>query len=207
MSRTRVLRKALVFLPVVLLSLSSCAYSLGAWREVASGDDPFVKFMVCGDSLQVDVSEGFSFQLLTAFDKNGPRISGCGYAISASVSPNDKEGERINLTGTEPPGGFKKEWGQGGAWLRYWEAEEFYIQERAADIAWWRPWTFPFEETLHIPRFLLGEEGDGKRTLGIALVLFAYIPGEEASNYPSTLCSLSLDFEWTGEDEIGILTE
>lgn len=163
--------------------------------------------MVYGGSLRADVSEGFSFQLLTAFDKNGPRFSECGYAISASVSPGGKEAERINLTGTEPPGGFKKEWGQGGAWLCYWEAEEFYIQERAADIAWWRSWTFPFEETLHIPRFLLGEEGDGKRTLGMALVLFAYIPGEEASNHPSALRSLSLDFEWTGQDEIEILAE
>ena len=85
--------------------------------------------------------------------------------------------------------------------------DEIRLRLKEADIAWWRKWTFPFEGTLTIPRFLLGEEGDGKRTLGMALVLFAYIPGAEASNYPSALRSLSLDFEWTGEDEIEILAE
>ena len=52
-------RKFVALLPVVFLSLSSCAHFRGAWRAIASGDDPFVNFMVYGGSLRADVSEGF----------------------------------------------------------------------------------------------------------------------------------------------------
>ena len=205
MSRMRLLRKALVFLPIVLLSFTSCALCLGEGREFATGADSDLNFMVYGDSFHYEVGSGLTIQLLTAYDEDGTQFSEAGIALTVSVGSGEKDEETINLTGKEPPGGFKEEWDRGMAWLRYWEAEEFFIPERAANVDWWRPWPFQYEESLWIPRFILGQAEVGRKTLSLGLYVFFYIPDRNAWNPPTVFRSLSVNFRWTGEDEIEIL--
>ena len=161
--------------------------------------------MVYGDSFHYEVGSGLTIQLLTAYDEDGTQFSEAGIALRASVGPYENGEETINLTGKEPPGGFKEEWDRGMAWLRYWEAEEFFIPERAANVDWWRPWPFQYEESLWIPRFILGQAEVGRKTLSLGLYVFFYIPDRNAWNPPTVFRSLSVNFRWTGEDEIEIL--
>lgn len=205
MSRSSMLRRVLAFLPVVLLSLSSCAYFRGAWRVIGSFDDPYVTMMVYGESLKAQVENGFPIQLLTAVDKDGSRPSTGGYALVGYLGRYTGDSEPVNLTGREPFGGFPEIRG-GGVWLRYWTSEEFHIPEREVEGLFLAPKIFNYEETIVIPRFLLDEGKEEKNSLGLILAYIspsAYVEPTYSNFYQES--SVRIDFRWTGEDEIEIL--
>lgn len=164
--------------------------------------------MVYGDSLRVDVEDGFPMRLMTAVDKDRRLPSGGGYALVARLGSYGDDSEIINLTGREPLGGFPERYG-GGVWLRYWTNEEFDIPEREIETTFLVPWLFEYEEELLVPRFLLEE---GKEEMNTLRLLLAQISlsgdGEEAKTYFDMEPSIvTIDFRWTDENEIEILPD
>ncbi len=194
-------------LPVVLLSLSSCAYFRGAWRTIGSYDDPYVIMMVYGESLTPYVEDGFPIQLLTSVDKNGSRPSSGGYALVGYLGRYTGDSEPVNLTGREPIGGFPELRG-GGVWLRYWTNEEFHIPEREVDGIFLRPKIFKHEETIVIPRFLLDEGKEEENSICLILAHISVSSNDKRTiTYFYQESAVTIDFRWIGEDEIEILPD
>lgn len=164
--------------------------------------------MVYGDSLRVDVEDGFPMRLMTAVDKDRRLPSGGGYALVARLGSYGDDSRIINLAGREPLGGFPERYG-GGVWLRYRTNEEFQIPEREIETTFLVPWLFEYEEDLLVPRFLLEEGKEEKNALRLLLAQISLSGGgEEAKTYFDIEPSIvAIEFRWTGENEIEILSD